>query len=229
MTVQENKTDRDNKINKEDVLFYLKNNPNFIIENIAVLALMLPPSKKKDSILDLQEHMILNLQKSIKQLKNINSKILKVAEENFDTSSKIHTAIIEIINTKNYDSAIKSLTTTVPKILNIEKIALFFNEEINIKNLKLSDYLDETKNINYYFKKNNNIFFSNNSQDILFKPKLNIQSQAIIKISFESKKKNTLIILGSKKPSFFNENQSNDLLSFFGNIISLQLSKCQQI
>ena len=70
MTVQENKTDRDNKINKEDVLFYLKNNPNFIIENIAVLALMLPPSKKKDSILDLQEHMILNLQKSIKQLKN---------------------------------------------------------------------------------------------------------------------------------------------------------------
>ena len=159
MTVQENKTDRDNKINKEDVLFYLKNNPNFIIENIAVLALMLPPSKKKDSILDLQEHMILNLQKSIKQLKNINSKILKVAEENFDTSSKIHKAIIEIINTKNYDSAIKSLTTTVPKILNIEKIALFFNEEINIKNLKLSDYLDETKNINYYFKKNNNIFF----------------------------------------------------------------------
>ena len=98
MTVQENKTNRDNKINKEDIIFYLKNHPNFIIDNIDILSLMLPPSKKKDSILDMQEHMILNLQKSIKQFKNINSKILKVAEENFETSSKVHKSIIEIIN-----------------------------------------------------------------------------------------------------------------------------------
>tara|TARA_Y100000996_G_C22322511_1_gene560951 strand:+ start:7 stop:696 length:690 start_codon:yes stop_codon:yes gene_type:complete len=229
MTVQENKTNRDNKINKEDIIFYLKNHPNFIIDNIDILSLMLPPSKKKDSILDMQEHMILNLQKSIKKFKNINSKILKVAEENFETSSKVHKSIIEIINANDYDSMIKTITTEVPKILNIEKIALFFIEEINIKKLKSSDDLDENKNINYYFKKNNNLFFTNNNQDILFKSKFNILSQAVIKISLKSKKDNALIILGSKKISFFNENQSNDLLSFFGNIVSLQLSKCLQI
>ena len=128
--MKKNQTQKNNnsKIKLEDIKVFLENNPKTFKENPELFELVSPPSRSKNNLIDIQQHMIESLQKKTADLREKNSKLILLVNENEKSQEKINTIILNMLKTKSLDEFINLLLYKSQKLLDLDYVNLIIEE-----------------------------------------------------------------------------------------------------
>lgn len=211
------------KIKSEHVIEFLKNNPNFFIENPYVLDKIFFPLNKNQSeqpdtkVVEFKDWIIQNL-------KNKQKNIIDNAHYNFLTQKKIHNSVIEILKLFNMNDFVIHLTKSLPKVFNLDVINIVVNDQ---KVSEKFNFIWKDKSvINKIYGKEGQLIMDavENESSIFVDINQNIYSNAIFSLSNKIFDSESLLVFGSNNKHFI-DNKAYDLILFFSNVVQEKLLK----
>ena len=211
------------KIKSEHVIEFLKNNPNFFIENSHVLDKIFFPLNKNQSehpdtkVVEFKDWIIENL-------KNKQKNIIDNAHYNFLTQKKIHNSVIEILKLFNMDDFVMYLTNSLPKVFNLDVINIVVSDQ---KVSKEFNFIWKDKSVinKIYGKEGQLIMDAVENESAIFEDiNQNIYSNAIFSLSNKIFDSESLLVFGSNNKHFI-DNKAYDLILFFSNVVQEKLLK----
>lgn len=122
-TVTDNAT-MDN-LNDDDILRWLKNNPDFFQKNPEILDDLVPPKKVAGKkVADFQSYMIERLKADKQEVLATTQEIVETSRANMTNQSRIQQAVLRILETKTLDELIHALTIDTINILGVDICAV---------------------------------------------------------------------------------------------------------
>ena len=207
------------KIKKNQILDFLKQNPNFFIENQDILSkINFPLVQRKNN----ESHKVISFKDwIIFNLKKVQRKIIENAKYNFVTQTKVHSVALEIIKKKNLSKLITLLIKELPKtfeleIVNIVTSDLKISESFNLI-YKTKESIDKI-----YGDKNRLVMDAVENETNIFETKNKIYSNAIFSLDKEIFKSESLLVYGSKDKHFI-DNSAYDLIYFLSKVLQEKL------
>jgi len=213
------------KIKNEQVVDFLKHNPNFFIENPSILSEINFPSKHNDinnhdlKIIPFKDWII-------KNLKNVQKDIIENARHNFFTQKKIHDSIINILKFKTLDEILQYISEQLPQTFDLEIINIVTGNESLSKKYNLI-FMDKKKLSEIYGKKNQLIMDAVDKDLKIFdKSEKKIYSNAIFSLNSSLFSDPSLLVFGSKDKHFL-DNKAFDLIFFFSKVVQEKLNQLE--
>lgn len=223
----------------EQVVAYLKRNPDFLIEHPELVETMTAPRTELGSgVADLQHYMVGGLQKELKALKGTYDEIVGFCRDNLSTQSQVHAAVLHLIHTRDLEQLLQVLT--------VDLLALF---DLDVVRLAM-----ETENTQFYDTSYPDAHYSGISfidygtvdaalgvdQDILLVENTDeqrvigfeqifadctalVKSCAILRLKMEIVQKDVVLALGVRHKGRFHPHQGVDLLSFLAQVVQHRL------
>lgn len=211
------------KIKSEHVIEFLKNNPNFFIENSNVLDKIFFPLNKKQS--EQPDTKVVKFKDwIIENLKNKQKNIIDNAHYNFLTQKKIHNSVIEILKLSNMSDFVMHLTNSLPKVFNLDVINIVVSDQ---KISKEFNFIWKDKSvINKIYGKEGQLIMDavENESAIFVDINKNIYSNAIFSLSNKIFDSESILVFGSNDKHFI-DNKAYDLILFFSNVVQEKLLK----
>ena len=217
------------KINKDNVLDFLKGNLNFFLENPEILEFLNFPSPHKWLGVKTKEarNVVSFKDWVIDSLKKKQNQIIKTAKINFFTQKKVNKVVLNLIKINELDEFTYFLNNKLCKELGIECICLVSS----YRNIKLYGgiYMENSK-LERIYKPSNLIIMDAVDEKLgLFNsfPE-KIYSNAIYSLDYKIFNSITLIALGSKDKLFIG-NKGTELIEFFSQVFQECLKRlCQK-
>ncbi len=210
------------KINNQQVIDFLKKNPNFFILNPAALSELNFPVKQKN-LKAIDSKVISFKDWIIENLKNIQKNIIDNARHNFLTQKKIHNSVIEILEVKTLDDLFLFIRDQLPKTFNLEIVNLVTSNKSFSEKYSLI-FKDEITIEKIYGKKNQLIMDAVDKELKIFdKSENKIYSNAIFSLCSKLFSQSSLLVYGSRDKHFLN-NKAFDLIFFFSKVIQERLN-----
>ena len=190
-----NQTNKKNnlKIKIDDIKDFLEKNPKIFRDKPELYEFISPPSRSKNNIIDIQQHMIESLQKNISKLKKSNSELISLSKENQISQEKINNVVLETLKARSLDELFKFILYNSEKLLDIDYVNIIFEKKIVfVESKQLKPFIKED---DYVFlsktSRNNEFFFTGAQEKIL--------SSAIIKLKLYKNSPAVFLVLGSKE------------------------------
>ena len=211
-------------------------NPHWILNDFEILDQLIASEKNKNNgnIVDLRDIFLKKTKSQLEDLSKLHTHTISAAYENFLGASNLHRCIIKILEQKNLEKLIDSLTSDIKKILQCSVLILLFSRRekvvlnnpsfINIENEEIKKIIRSakfTKKKLTRLESNSKKFYANKILNGSF-PK--ICSEAMISLCTYSEDYNAILILGSSNKLFFSEKNKTDYLDILAKVISIQLS-----
>ncbi len=210
------------KVNNQQVIDFLKKNPNFFILNPDALSELNFPVKQKNfkatdsKVIPFKDWIIENL-------KTIQRNIIDNARHNFVTQKKIHNSVIKILEINTLNDLFFFIRDQLPKTFNLEIVnVVTSNKSISDKYSLI--FKDEITIAKVYGKKNQLIMDAvDNELKIFEKSGKEIYSNAIFSLCPKLFSESSLLVYGSEDKHFL-DNKAFDLIFFFSKVIQERLN-----
>jgi len=206
------------KINKNQILSFLEQNPNFFLENQDILSkinfpLSQPYGEENQKVISFKDWIIVNLKK-------VQKKIIDNAKYNFLTQTKIHQVVLNILKKKNLHELISFLTKEIPKTFELEIVNIVTSNSNAAERLNLIYKTRESIAI-IYGDKNKLVMDAVESETNIFENN-KIYSNAIFSLDKKIFKSDSLLVFGSKDKHFI-DNSAYDLIYFLSEVLQEKL------
>ena len=210
------------KVNDQQVIDFLKKNPNFFILNPTALSELNFPVKQKN-LKAINSKVIPFKDWIIENLKNIQKNIIDNARHNFVTQKKIHNSVIEILEIKTLNDLFIFIRDQLPKTFNLEIVNVVTSNKFLSDKYSLI-FKDELTIEKVYGKENQLIMDAvDNELKIFEKSNKKIYSNAIFSLCSKQFSQSSLLVYGSKDKHFL-DNKAFDLIFFFSKVIQERLN-----
>jgi uncharacterized protein YigA (DUF484 family) len=214
------------RLQKDQVVAYLRAHPTFLEDNPDLLLQLLPPAQRRgDTVLDMQQFMIERLQTEIARLRLRQHELLDASKTNLSSQERIHGAVLKLLDARTFEHLLEILTDDLLRELDVDVIALGFESaeafagKRKLRGLALlipgqidqivgegRDVLlrDETKGDRRLFGA---------SAD-------KISSDALVRLAISRAGPPGLLALGSRTRARFHPGQGTELLMFLGGAVA---------
>ena len=205
---------------KAKIIEFLKNNPDFLINNYEIL----PSYKNKDNsniTISLAEYKSEKIHTQNILLRNKNTKLqskIKFLHENSIQNEKIfegmHKIILDLCKNLELSDQLDMLKKNLKKIFKLDAF------------VKFSSYKKTTANRLYFCKKNlSPCFTSSPIEDFKEEFKISNRNRSFAYINIRSKKIIGILCLASKDPKHFNEDKDIFFLKKLSEVIAVSLER----
>ncbi len=111
---------------EDEVRLWLKDHPNFLIDNPDMLTTLTPPEAQRDgdAVVDFQVHMLTRLQARQRELKDDLEELIGVTRDNISTQLQVQSAVISILRAETLQQLLQALTDDVPTLFNVDVVRL---------------------------------------------------------------------------------------------------------
>ena len=222
---------------KEKILL----NPKIILEDTAFMNALVKSQNELlgSNIVDLRDAAMKQLEKRLEKIENTHNDVISMAYENLSGTNQIQRAILKLLESNDFPSFIKKVSTEIKEILNVDHIALVLEAKIVNENVRLLKNLNpitiivEENSIKNYLSNlgqfgpqtvtlrtnvdNTHQFYQNASSKIM--------SEALLSLDFNESDIKGLLLLGSCKESKFSPGQGTELLTFFANVFERNMAR----
>ncbi len=209
------------KISTKQVEDYLKNNPDFFLNNQDLLNLMQFPlsSKKEDD--EKNEQVISFKDWLINSLKDKQKNIIENAKHNYFTQKKVHEAVIAII-LEEKNMLFEFIKNELPSFFDLAVINIITSKEDISKQHGL--IYANSENIKKVYKNDDFLIMDAAEDGLGFFDKIEkkIYSNAIFSLNKEIFNSESLLIFASVDKQFLN-NRAFDLVLFLSKVIEQRL------
>lgn len=114
-----------NRPSKNDVRAFLKENTGFLIDNPDLVEYVLaPPREGGAGVVDMQSFMIERLQGEVSELRTNHGELVAASRSNMISQSRIHAAILSILEATTFEHMIEVVTTDLANMLDVEVASL---------------------------------------------------------------------------------------------------------
>lgn len=113
----------------DDVATFLAEHPDFFTTRPDLLeSLELPVREMGSGVADMQQYVVARLRDEREKLRGATSELINISKSNLETQSRIHRAVLAILNARGFETFVEALQDLVPELLDLDAIALCFEE-----------------------------------------------------------------------------------------------------
>ena len=210
---------------EEQVKDYLRANPQLLTEDPDLIAdIMAPTRANADNVVDLQALMIEQLQKRVRQLRDIQADLIEATSFNSLASQSVHQASLEMMARRSFESLVDYMIAKdgMSDVLGLETVTLCIesNNEvagIGIRGIRLLEQggVDRVLGSQAY-----QLTASVEASRGLYGQQAEeVGSEALIRLHFSDATPPGLLALGAKDPQKFHPEQAGDLLDYLARVV----------
>lgn len=236
---QEPKKSPPTPITTEQVVQYLKQHPNFLVEHPELIEMLTPPKSDLGSgVADLQHYMLGGLQKELKTLRNTYNEIVSFCRDNQSTQSQVHAAVLSLISARDLEQLLQVLTIDLAALFDLDVVRLAMEtEHVDFYTASYPDaYSSGISFISYgavdaCLGVNQQILLAEDIEespvtalDEVFSDCIAlVKSCVVLRLKLESVRRDAVLALGVRHSGRFHPHQGVDLLVFLAGIIEKRL------
>jgi uncharacterized protein YigA (DUF484 family) len=211
-------------VTDEDVIQYLKDNPNFLQVNPDLCDILLPPKAASgEGVADFQTYMIDRLKADKEEVINSTRELVENARSNMNNQQRIHEAVLRLLEAQRFDDFIKAITMDMATILHVD-ITAFVVEAAGdeIPNVQTSGIRMIPEGTVTKWMGDKTVMLQDNISGI--EPIYGggatlVQSQILLRIDISGDTPPAIIAFGSRDPNMFSDGQATDQILFLARVI----------
>lgn len=117
-------------VTADDVRRYLKKNPDFLKDNIDVVAEVTPPERKLDNgVIDFQHYLVKNLQQGSQTLKSRYDVLIEFCRDNMSVQHQVHQAVLKLIRARGLEQLLEVMTIDLVSLFDVDVVRLAMESE----------------------------------------------------------------------------------------------------
>jgi uncharacterized protein YigA (DUF484 family) len=215
---------RPTTLSQSDILNWLKDNPNFLEDCPEAADALLPPKVKAErGIADFQSYLVDRLKADKEMVLETTREIVENARNNMNNQTRIHTAVLHVLEAKNFEDFISSITMDLTAMLDVDITTLLVEAEgstiphTNTPGLKI---VPEGTIDKWMGGKPALLQPDISGLELIYGSGANlVRSQALIRIDISLEMPPALICFGSRNALTFEDGQGIDQISFLARVI----------
>lgn len=206
----------------EDILAYLRNNPEFLQQNPAALDYLVPPAMSGGKgIADFQSYMIQRLKADKEEVMTTTREIVESSRANMNNQQRVHTAVLRLLEARNFEDFIHSITMDLASILDVD-IAVLVIESDNIAHVHTAGIRLVPEGTVDQWMTGKSVLLQDNISGI--EPIYGggatlVRSQILLRVDIAMDTPPTILAFGSRNPDMFHEGQATDQILFLTRVI----------
>lgn len=213
------------KVTPEEVLEFLKDNPDFLKNHPEAIDYLLPPKPrpKKGEVADFQAYMIERLKADKEEVIAGTREIVENSRANMNNQQRIHTAVLRLLESKSFDDFIHSITMDLASILDVD-IAVFIVESNgeDIPHVHTSGIRIIPEGTTEKWMQGESVILQDNISGI--EPIYGggatlVKSQILLRVDISMDTPPAILAFGSRNPDMFQEGQATDQILFLARVI----------
>lgn len=222
----------DNMPTAEQILAFLKQNPDFLSENEDILPHITPPSSHKGGgVVDFQ-HFMLNRLKSDKEraLKDRKA-LIEVSRSNMSVLNRIHAAVLRILDVRSLEEYLETVITELPLILDVDMVAIILEKgDYELPHHYSNGIRMAEKGVIATLLNGQTYCLQSNITNPEYVASIYgkgasqlVKSHALIQFQDISKHTPSLVAFASRNPTVFDDTQGTELIRFLTQVIEKTL------
>lgn len=218
-------TDDTRILSAEDVLTYLRANPHFLQQNPEACDFLLPPKavEKSRKVTDFQAYMIERLKADKREVLESTRELVETARNNMSNQSRIHRAILRLLEAESFEEFVQVITIDLAPILNVDISALIVEAEGNhIPHISTTGVkiVPEGTLDRWMEGRPAQLHANITGHEAIYGAGATlVRSQALVRVDISGNTPPAMLAFGSRDPHMFENGQATDLVSFLARVI----------
>lgn len=105
---------------------YLRAHPDFLTDNMPLLAELLPDLSPEGNVVDLQSAVLRRLKKEVDDLKASARALITTTRSNMSTQERTHQAALAVLEAQSIDGLARIITDELPVVLQVDVVTVAF-------------------------------------------------------------------------------------------------------
>ena len=218
---------------EDQVIAYLRRNPDFLFRHPELLLILSPPSRwtSADGVVDMQVFIIDRLRDELDQVRGAAEHIIHTTRSNMSTQTRTHRAVMALLGASDLGGLARVVSEDLPQLLDVDAACLCFESSgtstplLDNPGIRPLAALDVTRLLG---GPDRNCALNDEmpGDPLLFGPAASlIQSSAIVRLPTGQSYPHGVLALGSRHGSTFHNGQGTELLSFLADVIGIRLER----
>jgi uncharacterized protein YigA (DUF484 family) len=209
----------------DDVAAYLAEHPDFFANRPDLLdSLDMPVRELGSGVADMQQYVVARLRDEREKLRGATSELINISKSNLETQSRIHRAVLALLNARGFEVFVEALQDLVPELLDLDAIALCFEESEDAPVPRCGGRVRRLTAgaVDQVLGEENDVWLlpDNAGDEAIFGPQAdNIRSAAIVRLAPFYGDPVGLVAFGVAEPDYFSPAQAHDLIMFLASVI----------
>lgn len=209
----------------DDVLEFLRANPNFLVRNPEAVDFLLPPKSVDGGrkVADFQSYLIDRLKADKAEAEEIARDVVEVARHNMNNQSRIQRAVIHLLESETFDDFIQTITMDFSSLLDVDITALVIEADgrdiphIHTNGIRV---VPEGTVDNWMAGKPVLLQDDISGIETIYGPGATlVRSQALVRIDVSRHTPPAIIAFGSRDPHFFHPQQGIEQVGFLARCV----------
>ena len=112
-------------IGADQVVSYLRKNPDFLVEHPELIAVLTPPSRRRgDNVVDMQHFMLQRLRGDLARLRAQQRALILTSRSNLVSQNRIHAAVLAIIAATSFEQLLQIVTTDLAVLVDVDVVTI---------------------------------------------------------------------------------------------------------
>jgi len=214
-------------LSTDDVIAWLKAHPDFLKLNPEAIDILLPPREDNGrKVADFQSYMIERLKADKSEAIETAKEIVETARSNMNNQSRIHKAVLRLLEAESFDEFIQTLTTDITALLDVDITTLVVEAEghkiphINTNGIRIVP----EGTIDNWMRGKTVLLQSDigGIETIYGAGATLVRSQTLVRIDVSMHTPPAMLAFGSRDPNLFQPNQGTEQVIFLARVIERQ-------
>lgn len=216
-------------LTSDDIIEWLKKNPDFLKKNPDAADHLIPPKDRTSgrSIVDFQHYMVEKLKADKKLVLDTTRDIIEVSRENMNNLARIHNAVLKVLEADNFDDFVQIITNDLGMVLDCDAVSLVIEDTQNVLPKSQSGLLKKVPagTVDTWMDGNDARIQSgiNGTEQIFGAAAGLVRSQALLRIDSQKQIPPAILAFGSRDPEMFRDGQGTDLIAFLCGVVERAL------
>ncbi len=212
-------------LSKDEVLAFLKDNPDFFQNNPEALELLIPPKKrpKKGEVADFQSYMIQRLKADKDEVLESTREIVENSRANMNNQQRVHTAVLRLLEANNFQDFIHAITMDLASILDVDIAVLVVEADgETIPQIQMNGIrIIPEGTVDKWMQEKAVLLQDNISgiEPIYGGGATLVKSQILLRVDISMDTPPAILAFGSRDPDMFGEGQATDQVIFLARVI----------
>lgn len=218
----------DTDLDADAVIAWLKAHPDFLQKNPDVIDLLIPakPRPTKGGVADFQSYVIDRLKAEKSKAEDVTREIVETARNNMNSQTRIHAAILRLLEADSFDEFIQTITSDLTNLLDVDITTLVVETDTkHIPHISTAGiHIVPEGTVDKWMGGKNTLLQSDISgiEAIYGAGATLVRSQALIRVDIAMQTPPAIIAFGSRDPQLFNGSQGTELVSFLARVVERQ-------
>ncbi len=213
-----------NSLTATDIIRFLSDNPDFFSQNPDVLDhVRLPARNAGTGVVDFQSVLVERLKSDKTNASKMQKELIETFRANMNNQSRIHTAVLVLLEAENFEEFIETITQDFPVLLDVDTASVVIestSKEIPFIHQSGMRFV-RAGTVARWLGTGDALLQANvNGQEEIFGPGAGlVKSHALLRLEISPQTPAGILAFGSRDPDMFQPDQAIDQIGFLAQVV----------